>query len=68
MMVKSSFEAEGRASIIESIPELKISDRTRASVSRVLIPMIRQLGFHDDEILITFRKDFNDSQLKIIQD
>lgn len=64
----SRYEAEGRASIIESIPELKISDRTRASVSRVLIPMIRQLGFHDDEILITFRKDFNDSQLKIIQD
>ncbi len=64
----SRYEAEGRASIIESIPEFKIPERTCASVSRILIPLIRQLGFHDDEIRITFRKDFNESNLKIIQD
>lgn len=64
----SAYEHQGRDSILASLPDLKIAERTRQSASRLLIPMIRQLGFTDDEIVITFRKDFDEHQLKTITD
>ena len=60
----SAYEIQGRDSILASIPDLKIAERTRQSASRLLIPMIRQLGFTDDEIVVTFRKDFDERQLR----
>ncbi len=60
----SGYEKEGRASILASIDDLKISDRARQNATHVLIPILRQLGFVDDEIVITFRKDFDEKSLR----
>ena len=64
----STYEARGRKRIIESIPELKIADRTKASASRILVPLIQQLGFNAEDIVITFRKDFDENHLQVFTD
>ena len=64
----STYEIQGRDSILAALPDLKIAERTRQNASRLLIPMIRQLGFTDDEIVVTFRKDFDEHQLTTTTD
>ena len=60
----AAFEAQGRDSIIAAVPSLKIAERTRSSAANILIPMIRQLGFTNDEIVVIFRKDFDEEHLQ----
>lgn len=60
----AAFEAQGRDSILAAVPSLKIAERTRSSAANILIPMIRQLGFSNDEIVIVFRKDFDEQHLR----
>ena len=62
----SYYEKQGRQSIIESVPEMQVVDRSRASAAHILIPLISQLGFDKDNITITFRKDLNVNALKIV--
>jgi len=60
----TEYEAQGRDSILVDVPSLDIAGRTRASASNILIPMLRQLGFHNDEITVSFRKDLDQHHLK----
>ena len=64
----TEFEAQGRESIIASVGDLRISERARASASRVLIPLIHQLGFPVSDISITFRSDFDDTLIRVTTD
>ncbi|MBO4850443.1 MAG: DUF4230 domain-containing protein [Prevotella sp.] len=58
----SRYEKEGRASILQSVPSLKLAERSRQSASRLLLPLLRQLDLGDN-ITITFRKDFDENSL-----
>lgn len=60
----SQFEAEGRAAIIKEIPRLGIEKQARESATKLLIPMLVNLGFEEEDIVIKFRSDFNPAQLK----
>lgn len=64
----SFYEQQGRESIIASVPEMQVVERSRASAAHILIPLISQLGFDKDNIIITFRKDLNAQTLKIISE
>ena len=55
----SDYEQQGRAAIIQSIPELGIIDNAKETAARVLVPMLTQLGYKEEDITIAFRKDFN---------
>lgn len=55
----TNYERQGRASIINSIPELGIIENAKQSAATTIIPMVKQLGFQEHDITITFRKDFN---------
>ena len=55
----SDYEQQGRAAIIQSIPELGIIDNAKENAARVLVPMLTQLGYKEENITIAFRKDFN---------
>ncbi len=55
----SDYEQQGRAAIIQSIPELGIIDNAKENAARVLVPMLTQLGYREENITIAFRKDFN---------
>ena len=64
----SSYARQGRDSIIASVGELKMGERTRASAVRLLRPIITRLGFSPEQVVITFRKDFDERRLKVITD
>ena len=55
----SSYEQQGREAIINTIPEMGIIESARQNAARLLIPMLKQMGFSEPDITITFRQDLN---------
>lgn len=55
----SDYERQGRAAIIESIPQLGIIATAQANAAKVLVPMLTEMGYEEADIVIAFRKDLN---------
>ena len=53
----SNYEQQGRLAIINSIPEMNIIETAQANAARVLVPMIAQMGYREENITIAFRKN-----------
>ncbi len=62
----SSYERQGREQIIKSIPQTGIIDMARESATHVLVPMLVKMGYREEDITITFRKDFTESDMPMI--
>lgn len=54
----SKLEQQGRQSIINDIPRLDILEQARVSAAHTLIPLLKQAGFKEENIKISFRKKF----------
>ena len=61
---RSSFERQGRDSIIASLPQSAIIENARASAARILVPLLTQMGYKEEDITITFRKEFTGDDLR----
>ena len=59
----TDYEQQGRAAIIQSIPDLGIIDIAKENAGRVLVPMLTQLGYREENITIAFRKEFNQNNI-----
>ena len=59
----TDYEQQGRAAIIQSIPELGIIDIAKENAARVIVPMLVQLGYREENITIAFRKEFNQNNI-----
>ena len=59
----SSFEKQGRKAIIAEIPELGVERTARENAVRILVPMIAQMGFSEQNITINFRRDYTPHDL-----
>ena len=57
------FEAQGRKAIISEIPELGIERTAREDAVRILVPIITQMGFREQDITIQFRSDYTPQDL-----
>ena len=55
----TAIQRQGRDNIIRSIPRLGIVENARQSAARQLIPIIEQMGYRQENISITFRKQFS---------
>lgn len=55
----ASYERQGRASVVEAIPRTGIIDMAQNNAARILIPMLEQMGFEEEDITVTFRKKFS---------
>ncbi len=64
----TSYERQGRESIIKSIPNMGIIETARESAARTLVPIITQLGYKEENVTITFRKEFTLSDLGTLLD
>ena len=64
----TEYEKQGRASIIQSIPELGIIELARDNAAKILIPLCQSLGYKEQNITITFRKNFKISDLPKLLD
>jgi hypothetical protein len=60
----SNYQQQGRAAIIESIPEMGILETAQANAAKVLVPMLVEMGYKEENITIAFRKSYgvNDIQ------
>ena len=59
----ATFEAQGRKAIIAEIPELGIERTAREDAVRILVPIITQMGFREQDITIQFRTDYTPHDL-----
>ena len=54
-----NYQKQGREAILQSIPDMGIEETARANSAKVLVPMLTQLGYEEQNITIAFRKDFD---------
>ena len=59
----TSYEQQGRRQIIESIPQTGIFEMARESAAHALVPILARMGYNEEDITITFRKDFTEGDL-----
>ena len=54
----SQYEQEGRQAIIRDLAHMGIIETARQGAAAVLVPLFQQLGFADEDITVTFRKNY----------
>lgn len=52
-------QQQGRADILHTLPHLGMAEDARQSAARQLIPIMEQMGYRPEDVVITFRKNFN---------
>lgn len=62
------FEQQGRKAIINDIPRLGIIATARENAAHTLIPIIQQMGYREEDITISFRKDFSIDDIRTLLD
>lgn len=60
----SKLEQQGRESIIRDIPNLDLVEQAQLSAANTLIPMLKNMGFKEENIKISFRKKFTFNDIK----
>jgi hypothetical protein len=55
----ASYEQQGRQVIVNSIPRLAIKEQAQQNAARVLVPMLTQMGYREEDIIIAFRRNLN---------
>ena len=55
----ANYQQQGREAILQSIPDMGIEETARANAAKVLVPMLTQLGYEEQNISIAFRKDLD---------
>ena len=64
----SGFEQQGRESVIKDIPSMNLLETARESAAHILIPMLTNMGFKEENIKISFRKKFSLDDLRTLMD
>lgn len=64
----TELERQGRESILRSVTRMGILETARESAARTLIPLITELGYREQDVKITFRKQFTDDDLGSLLD
>jgi len=55
----SSYEQQGRQSILNSASQLGIKQTAQENAARVLVPMLTEMGYKEENITIAFRKSLD---------
>lgn len=64
----ADFTAQGVQSILRQVPQLGILTTARDNAAAILIPMFAALGYEEEDIVITFRKEFTEKDLPFYTD
>lgn len=57
------FQQQGRAAIIASIPKMGILETAEANAAKVLVPMLTEMGYKEENITIAYRKTYGLSDI-----
>ena len=60
----TSYEQQGRQAILNNIGNMNIIETAKENAARVLVPMIAQMGYREEDITIAFRKELTIDDLK----
>ena len=55
----SSYEQQGRQSILNSVSQLGIKQTAQENAARVLVPMVTEMGYKEENVTIAFRKSLD---------
>ena len=64
----ANYEQQGRKAIISDMANNDIIERARAGAANTLVPLLRQMGFAEEHISVTFRKDFTPKEIEQLID
>ena len=64
----ADFTSQGVRQILLQVPQLGILQTARDNAAAILIPMFAALGYEEQDIVITFRKDFTEQDLPFYYD
>ncbi len=62
----ANYQQQGRAAVIESIPELGILEQAQANAAKVLVPMLTEMGYKEENITIAFRKNYGPKDIQTL--
>ena len=60
----TDIQQEGRAELIKSLAQTNILEDAKENAARVIIPLAVQCGYREENVTVTFRKDFRNSDLQ----
>ena len=55
----SSYEQQGRPAILNSVPRLGIKQQAQANAAQVLVPMLTEMGYREENVTIAFRRNLD---------
>ena len=55
----SSYEQQGRQAILNSVPRLGIKQQAQANAAHVLVPMLTEMGYREENVTIAFRRNLD---------
>ena len=53
------YEQQGRQAILNSVPQMGIVEAAQGDAARVLVPMLTEMGYKEENITIAFRKNLD---------
>ena len=59
----ANYEQQGRKAIINDIPRLDITDMAKESATKIIVPFFVGMGFNEEDITVTVRKDFTAKEI-----
>lgn len=62
------YEQQGREAIINSSADMGIVETARESAARLLVPMMEQLDYREEDVTIAFRKELNTGDIRSLLD
>ena len=60
----SNYQQQGRAAIIDGIPKMGIIESAQANATKVLVPMLVEMGYKEENIIIAFRKTYGPQDIQ----
>lgn len=54
----AQYESQGRKAILQDIPSLGIIEMAKENSARVLVPMLVQMGYKEENITVAYRKEY----------
>lgn len=62
----TDYQQQGRKAIIESIPKMGILESAQRNAAKVLVPMLKELGYAEEDITIAFRKQYGPKDIETL--
>lgn len=64
----TSFTRQGVASVLRTVPKMGIIESAKQNAASLLIPLLTDMGYTEERIVVTFRKEFVEEDLRDIYD